>query len=458
MIMRGSLKTLWTAVNRALLLVTIALIPFWWYQVLLRDDIPNIWYGYTSILMYASDAALALTLATWPLARAEAGRPWRWGPLPLGAALLSIILLSYISTAGSLNAGLTLYTSLHLTLLGGLYLYAVNELDGLGWAAVLLAAIVTFEGVLALVQFGERSTYPAGQLFMGRDAEILAAQSGASVVETASGARWLRAYGSVPHPNVLGGLLVAFLLPLAGWYLRGAGRWSPPLLMVILLGTAGVALTFSRSAWLGLATGGITLGLLAWRERGSDDRRAGRGLELALGMALVWLALGALFADLFFTRVGGLDTRLERRSVMERLALRDAALDVMRAGPLTGVGTGNAVLAEMTLAGRRWPLEPVHNVPLLAASEVGAPGGVAWLGVLVGLGLSLVRRRPGMDPLLWGVGAGAAALCVISLFDHYLWTHAPMRTLFWLWLGVWAAGAQARPDLLPPHLSADDRP
>ena len=37
-----------------------------------------------------------------------------------------------------------------------------------------------------------------------------------AVVETAGGARWLRSYGSVPHPNVLGGLLTAFMLPLAG--------------------------------------------------------------------------------------------------------------------------------------------------------------------------------------------------------------------------------------------------
>jgi O-antigen ligase len=284
----------------------------------------------------------------------------------------------------------------------------------------------------------------------------MAAQSGASVVETAAGARWLRAYGATPHPNILGGLLTALLLPLCGLYLRGVGRWNGLLLTVILLGTAAAALSFSRSGWLGLAIGGLTLALLAWRERGSDERRGARGFELAAGIALVWLVLAALFADLFYTRTLDLGVRLEQRSITERMALRDSAMDVIRAGPITGAGTGNSVIAETALAGRRYPLEPVHNVPLLAASETGPVGGVVWVALVLALMVSLVRRAPGLDPVLWGIGAGAAALCVISLFDHYLWTHAPTRTLFWMWLGLWAAGADAQSDPLPVLFSSDE--
>ncbi|MCX6023716.1 MAG: O-antigen ligase family protein [Chloroflexi bacterium] len=448
-----ALEQPWWAINRLLLLLTVAALTVWRHHILVEEDLPRVFYGYTSLLVYSSDVLLALTLATWPLARSDGRRrPLRWGPVPLGLALLSLPLLSLVSLTGSLNPGMTLYTSLHLTLLCGLYLYAVNEADDLRPLVWVLGGIVALESVLSVWQFAGRSTYPAGQLFLGWPAEMVAAQSGASVVETVAGARWLRAYGSTPHPNVLGGLLTATLLPLAGWYLRGAGRWGTLALGVTLLGTTAAVLTFSRSAWLGLAVGGAALAFLA-----GNERRSARGIELALGVALVWLTLGALFADLMYTRLGDSGARLERRSIAERLLLRDSALEVMRNGPLTGVGAGNGVLAQVSLTGRHWPAEPAHSVPLLAAAEIGAVGGAAWLAVVLALTGSLVRRRAGLDPIAWGFGAAALGLCIISLFDHYLWTLAPMRTLLFLWIGLWAASDRPVPALDPAPSEPDHR-
>ena len=62
---------------------------------------------------------------------------------------------------------------------------------------------------------------------------------------------------------------------------------------------------------------------------------------------------------------------------------------------------------------------------------------------------------PRLDPLtvaLAGAAALVAATTLVGLFDHYPWTFSAGR--FWLvvWLGLWAAAADASDDSL-----ADDR-
>lgn len=445
----------WTALNRGCFWLTVALLPLWWHLVLVQGTESRLYYTYTSVLAYASDGPLLLTLATWPLARREEAHPFRWGPASIALVLGALAALSGASALSAREPVLSLAFAAHLALLGALYLYVINEVNDASPILALLAIVVACEALLGAVQFVGRSTYPAGQLFLGWQDEVVAAQSGASVVETAAGTRWLRAYGSVPHPNILGGFLAGTLLPLAGLYIRGAGRWTLPLLVVLLLGTAGLVLTFSRGAWLAYGVGAGVLWLLVLREGSPSLGWRGRAVELGLGTVVIWVLLLTLFSDLFFTRLADPSARLERRSVVERLALRDHALELMRSAPVTGVGSGNYVLAQLAMTGRRWPSEPVHNVPLLIWAEMGPLAAVGWVGLLLAVGVTTVRRRAREDILLAGIAAGLAALLVTSLVDHYVWTMPPMRTLLWLALGLWGR-ALDRPGGLGSVASSHD--
>jgi O-antigen ligase len=133
---------------------------------------------------------------------------------------------------------------------------------------------------------------------------------------------------------------------------------------------------------------------------------------------------------------------LERGSIEQRLWLDRSALTLIKRHPTLGVGAGNFGEASLEEGLQALFGEPAHSVPLLIVAELGVPGALAGLGLLVG-GLLLARRNPRlMAPAL----AGCCALGVLMLLDHYLWTMAPGRVIAWAPLAVVAAigGRMAR--------------
>jgi hypothetical protein len=88
--------------------------------------------------------------------------------------------------------------------------------------------------------------------------------------------------------------------------------------------------------------------------------------------------------------------------------------------PLAGVGAGNFSLA-MRGANQAAEPQPVHNVPLLLAAEVGVLGGVFWYWLWLAPGLMagpLLREGP-----TWPVVLALAwfAVGLVGLWDHYPW-------------------------------------
>jgi len=121
-------------------------------------------------------------------------------------------------------------------------------------------------------------------------------------------------------------------------------------------------------------------------------------------------------------------------------------LQIFITHPLTGVGLAQSVVATRDLLGT--PIDWIHNVPLLAAAEMGV-GGLILIGLLVialmALGVQRWRRR---SISLWQalVGGSLIALCIAMQFDHYVWT-VPQGGLLWAWLvGWWLRRAPAAAD------------
>jgi O-antigen ligase len=298
-----------------------------------------------------------------------------------------------------------------------------------------LAAGLLWNSLLAFAQVALQ--HDVGLRFLGEFA-LDPSRSGVSIVQ-AEGVRWLRPYGLLPHPNVLGGFLAVGLLAALAWVLDSRrGHWLMGL-SLLLPGLWALLLTFSRSAWLGFAAGGVAaLPLLI---RGRLLRRALRGQTLiTLGLVVV---VGALFilsySPFLLSRSGISEESVERRSLSDRSVYAAFAVMAINERPITGVGIGNFPWrASYYLQFTNFDLrgEPVHQVFLLAWAELGLAGFALTIAALIG-GIEAALRRE-MDVARVALLAGALALTVAGLFDHYPWTLLQFQAAWW---GLLAAAA-----------------
>lgn len=176
--------------------------------------------------------------------------------------------------------------------------------------------------------------------------------------------------------------------------------------------TVGVFLSFSRGAALALIFG--LIGLII-------EKKIFRKLAYAVGA--LFLILNLFFYQFTAGRVS-LNNRLEELSKDQRLAGTKIALLIIKAHPWQGVGLGQFTSRAALILKDANPryIEPVHNIYLLIFSELGLAG-VAMIIILV----TIFFRRYSFDSY-----AIFAAIAVLGLFDHYLWTISSSRILFFM--------------------------
>jgi O-antigen ligase len=219
----------------------------------------------------------------------------------------------------------------------------------------------------------------------------------------------MRAFGLLPHANVLGGLLAAGLPFVVGLLLRPdasgravtvgrAGRDALLLLSMTLM-VAGIVLSFSRSAWLGLLCGGLYLVVRRLARARTAVRRSWtkRGVLVAASIGLVAGGLLLVEWDAVSVRLQPASNGLEQASIQQRLTLLELSYKVISWRPLTGVGGGNFALA----ANQFLPpnehgqstFNRVHNTYLMAQAELGPLGAVTWLALMLVPVLGLLRSK-----------------------------------------------------------------
>jgi putative inorganic carbon (HCO3(-)) transporter len=217
------------------------------------------------------------------------------------------------------------------------------------------------------------------------------------------------------HPNELAGALLLFLpVSLAGVGRQGSRRgWLDPVvrlvpLLIALFFGAVLALTQSRSAWIGVAAG---LGAMAWlRWRWARWLLLAAVLLLALALAYVGpqAAMQAIFQSADLPAAG---TMLSTVNLQGRIQIWNRALYAIQDFPLTGCGLGTfrrvvQVFYPLFLVGPDFDIGHAHNVFLQVALDVGLPGLIAYLA-LVGTALWIgwrVARSPDRDYRWLGLG------------------------------------------------------
>ncbi len=253
--------------------------------------------------------------------------------------------------------------------------------------------------------------------------------SGEKLLRYIADTETLRAIGTAVDPNVLGGMM-AVALPLVTAQVADARpvlrrRWTLPLLGLV---AAALALTYSRGAWFGAATGVMFLAGVRYRRLWLAGGVAGAGVVAS--------PPGQQLLDRFFSGVTFTD-----RAAQMRLGEYKDALRLIAQYPVFGVGFGQAPSLDLYVAS--------SSIYLLIASQMGLVGVAAFL-LCVGLVLHGAWRaagrlsHPQLPGLMLGVGAGVLGALSAGLFDHYFFNLQFPHTiaLLWLFLGLLAALAQ----------------
>ncbi len=372
--------------------------------------------------LYVSDAALIILLAAfvWP------SRKVAYSPVGVTLALFALAALGFVTAVTAIEPRLALFSAGRWLAAGVVFLMFRQEVAPFRHLVWLFLATLGVHVAVGLFQALAQG--PAG---LPGEMALSLSQAGVAIVRLEEG-NWLRAYGLTIHPNVLGGFLAVGAILAAPLLHRRAGR---VLWWFLLL---GLFLSFSRSAWM--AVGLICPVVLIWLALRYPEQRKELVIAIAgaaavlLTSAFVWRApLLARVQPLLPTTIvesmadgpgagTGATTSLDARidPVLSRLEQMDVAVSAVRAHPWRGAGAGNFSLMMVRQAEGAIP-QPVHNVPLLLAAEVGVLGGVLWLALgLIGLTFLATSWRSARP---WAVAAPAAwlALVVISFVDFYPW-------------------------------------
>jgi O-antigen ligase len=281
-----------------------------------------------------------------------------------------------------------------------------------------LAAVVLVQGLFALGQFLLQGDL--GQRWLG-ELPLDPIYQGVSVI-FARDRPWLRAYGSTAHPNLLGAILASLLLLLLPAPARSQGwrrfLWFP----VLIIGSAGLVLTFSRAAGLAFLGGLLTWFLLRnWHSErvfriAPLQSLLTRYLKFILPL-LLFIPLLLLYSDLFLSRLTNLNAPSEAQSLNQRLDDAQLSLTLIAQNPLTGVGLGSYTDAAQLVTPQA---ARVHNVLLLVTAELGFPGLVLLLWLLLAPLTSKPLRAAALAPWM--------AMLIIGLFDTTLWLTSNWQT------------------------------
>jgi O-antigen ligase len=309
----------------------------------------------------------------------------RRGWLPFAAAVGAFALATVTAAdAGESLRGFVRYTELFVLIPVAVAMAVRDRRDVLLVAGAVVVTTV-FEGALGVWQYTTRT--------------------GASY-----GGEFVRAVGTFGSGQVLAlgalvgyGLLVTLALGLA---LRGAAR-------IALLGTAALlalplTLSLSRGAWIATAVAVLLmLVVFDWRIAAAITLAAVVG-GLAMSAAP---GSGTAGSDTFGQRATSIASAGSEpdRSVQDRYALWQTAVDIWAAHPVTGVGlkdfaayrdsyaplslSAGSDVDDPTSGFRRQALMSAHNQYLMVLAEQGTVGILAFGGLLAALMAGAVRRR-----------------------------------------------------------------
>jgi O-antigen ligase len=356
--------------------------------------------------------------------------PWAWRQRmllrPVHVAMAALLVLVAISAAGhnTLFSSLGLFALLDRLLVPFLLLCVSPLVFNSPARRTLLLRTLIFLG-LYLGATAVLETLQAWQLVWPR-----------YIADPDVGIQFGRARGPFVASEAMGMACSACVFAAVVGVLRWRGVWRGVAGATVVLSSAGVLMSLTRSVWVGTVLGVVVAMLGTRRSR----RLLPAVLAVIAAMVLVMLAVVPGLRDSVSGRIG------TTRSVMDRQNVNAAALRIVDQHPLTGVGWTKFidVAPGYVRQADGYPITnvaiEVHNVVLGRAAELGLPGAVLFVACIVaGPWRALLFRRfpPGSEDLRdwWAISAGVTAVWSVTIMLSP--TPYPLpNSLVWMLAGI----------------------
>lgn len=239
----------------------------------------------------------------------------------------------------------------------------------------------------------------------------------------------LRVFSTLENPNLLAGYLVGMAALTGGMLWQESERRAK-----LLLGALGVAqvaclvLTYSRGSWLSLLAVVGLAGVLI-----------NRRLLWLLALVPVALAVGH---EAVLERIMSVANPTDTSSML-RLALWESTWAMIQDHPFAGIGWGSYWMVypayDFFIQNPAVRILHAHNMYLNLAAEIGVPGFVAFMTVLIAHGRLAVRQWRRSSPAARGMFIGMAASLVGILLNgltDYVLFNIQLSLLYWLTIAL----------------------
>lgn len=282
---------------------------------------------------------------------------------------------------------------------------------------VLLSAVIG-ESILAIAQFIHQGSIGGILYFIG-ERSFTGVTPGIANTSIA-GHLILRPYATFSHPNVLAGFLLLMLTILLFSY-DEMRNTIEKLLLIGSMSVGGIALciTLSRVAILLGVVVYITCGFYYFSTK-LAKKKLFISTFVILGMSILGISF---FFPILYYRFSGIS--LSDESLTQRIELARSAWLMFISHPYQGVGLGNFLVAlpRYTYSYQNvYSIQPVHNIFLLLAAELGVSGLLLSIGFSIWLFTKLykdyIRRKKGTIMLF----AVVMEVIILGMFDHYFLT------------------------------------
>lgn len=421
-----------------------------------RDVLSPVYYQghfveYASLSVYLTDLLIIVLLLSWlPILITK--RKFILGPrllfwllcLFVGWIWMSVLWASRLELVSSIS----IIVAIRFTLFFLFYLYLISNVKTIRTILWPLGWGIALQGGLALTQYFVN--HSLGLKLLGES--VLDPEASGVPVIIVEGVRRLRAHGTLPHANVLGGYLVIGLILMSSWLYAVRRSWKHYLMwLLFIIGTLGLVVSFSRSAWLVLVISMILLTIWTVYVRPKKFKAS------ILPGAIILVVVVGMIISQYSTITSRFDINqyVEQRSINSRIERINEFQGVYSECPLLGIGIGQYVpyLQQINESGLGWSYrkdlngwaynpgydfyEPVHNIFLLVLAELGIIGLIIFIFILLTalyFVLKVVRKRFALIALT--ILLALISLAFLGMIDHYFWTLQQGRLLLFLVLSL----------------------
>lgn len=258
-------------------------------------------------------------------------------------------------------------------------------------------------GLEAVYQFWATNISP---IFLGHNV-MEAVLKNPSWLVNISGKTYLRATATFPDPHMLA-FFLGMLIPLSlGLYLKNKKIIYAIIFVTMLLADL---LTFSRGGYLGLFFGAVVIFGASWQRL---KRRYQIVFSLIFFVGVIMGSIPGPISERFLSSFN-----FKEGSNLGRIETWKKAQVIISNHPLFGVGIGNYPLVVNPKAEYRDPIY-AHSLYLDIAAETGLISLYAWLGMIIALFVSFIRKAK-KDILFF------CAMLSVAIFSAHALVETPL--------------------------------